>query len=77
MIVISPQPAKDIIRIECHHHNCKIESVQVYNIQGQSITIYPLKLNEMTMNVSPLIPGKYILKIKINGKEYSRLIVKE
>ncbi|MBK7796932.1 MAG: PQQ-dependent sugar dehydrogenase [Saprospiraceae bacterium] len=77
MIVISPQPAKDIIRIECHHLNCKIESVQVYNFQGQSITIYPLKLNEMTMNVSPLIPGKYVLKIKINGKEYSKLIVKE
>jgi hypothetical protein len=29
------------------------------------------------MNVSPLIPGKYVLKIKINGKEYSKLIVKE
>jgi hypothetical protein len=71
---IYPNPAMNILNIESE---ISIEKVSVYNILGQEvISKYP-NTELVTLDVSSLQSGVYILKTSINGNVSSTRFIKE
>jgi F5/8 type C domain/Secretion system C-terminal sorting domain len=56
-----------------------IEEIVIYNVQGRAVQYAKSNspADEMTVNISPLSAGIYILKIKTDSKIYQVKIVKE
>lgn len=73
---ISPNPAKDLLKVSGH----QITSVEIFDFAGRrSIQQYFLNSNEVTLNISSLKAGGYLVRITgMNGTVQSeRLVVQK
>lgn len=68
-IIVYPNPADDFIIIEAED----IVSIQVYSINGTSV-IEDLSMNKK-IDVSHLLSGSYIVKIKLKGNAVARKLI--
>lgn len=74
-LTIYPNPANDILNIELPQ-SITIETVSLYNLQGQKITNTTLLNN--SINIANLSKGVYILALKTtNGTSFHRTFIKE
>lgn len=71
---IYPNPAKDLLNIESE---ISIEKVSVYNILGQEVISKSPNAELVTLDVSSLQVGVYIVKTSINGNVSSTRFIKE
>ena len=56
-VALYPNPVRDVLNIET---NLDIQSVEIYNIQGQKV----LSSNQKQINVSDLAAGMYMVRIQ-------------
>lgn len=73
-IAMYPNPAKDNLNINAINN---IENVAVYNLLGQEVLNQNPKTNTVTLDISNLQNGVYIVKTLIDGKIASSKFVKE
>ena len=72
-IVLFPNPALDVLTVQFN----KISTVSVYNTMGVEV-IAPLVLNEeLTLNISTLSAGVYLLKVDTGSEVLIRAIIKK
>jgi hypothetical protein len=60
---IYPNPAADRIHVVLSHPHDRIQRCELYNIQGQKVASVSSPSPSMTMDVSHLPPGLYLLKV--------------
>ncbi len=74
-ICLYPNPASDYINIKS---NYEIDSVRIFNLLGQCVGNFTGNdSNAMTINVSELSQGNYIVSVSVNNKiENVKLIIK-
>jgi endoglucanase len=73
-VKLYPIPAKDLLNIEAPSI---VERVAIYNILGQEVLNEVANNELVSVNVSSLIPGIYIVKATIEGKVSSTKFIKE
>jgi hypothetical protein len=74
---IYPNPVKDILRFK-FGNNLKSESIDIYDLNGRSLTSISNSKNVNEVNMSDFVRGNYILKVKASdGKVYIQKIIKE
>ena len=71
-----PNPAEDFVVINCHTER-SVESIQIYNMQGQLILNSPLEkgvrgIDRHQIDISQLEQGVYIVRL---GKQTKKLII--
>jgi photosystem II stability/assembly factor-like uncharacterized protein len=71
-ITMYPNPARDVLNLSCSQ---TIQTIQIYNLVGQSVVDLKADSKEYTVNVSNLNNGVYTLKLTINDKPYIKKIV--
>jgi hypothetical protein len=71
---IYPNPAANILNIESE---ISIEKVALYNILGQEVISKSPNTELVTLDVSSLQSGVYIVKTSINGNVSSTRFIKE
>ena len=69
---IFPNPAKDIVTVQC---NQPIEYIKLYNKQGKQVLKTVLKNNEI--NLTGLKDGFYLFCAYVNGKKFKKGILKK
>lgn len=70
-ISLYPNPAKDVISFQLPHSFRENIELKIYNLKGKPIKKNDLiisKSNELSLNISGLSHGSYILIIKQNGR---------
>ncbi len=67
-----PNPVREKLNIRINKGD-ELEKVTLFDLSGKVI----LDGNSMELNVSNLVPGNYLLKTRINSKEYMQKIIKE
>jgi hypothetical protein len=73
-IIISPNPAQSIVRIQSA---TAMKSIQVINVAGQPVlTANPLS-NSHSLNVAALPPGTYAVRIETNNKIVTQKLIKQ
>lgn len=70
---IYPNPTSDILSISA---NASIENISIYSLLGQKVLSNNPNSNSVTLNVSNLMTGIYIVKSTINGNVISKRIIK-
>jgi photosystem II stability/assembly factor-like uncharacterized protein len=71
---IYPNPGKDILKI---HHHSKQTLVEIYSILGDKIAVYQLTNDDNEINISNLSPGIYFVTTIMDGKKFTKKLVKE
>ena len=71
-ITLYPNPANDRVFI-VHDNGYAVESVTITDVYGQRV--HDLKLGENSIDVSGLVAGMYLLRIKIEGKEVVKKVM--
>ncbi len=64
-----PNPTNNVLNIE---YISNIESVEIYNTIGQLVSVQEFNSNQVTVDMSKLSSGTYMLKLQIDG--YQQLI---
>ena len=67
-ISLYPNPATDVLKISFPLSSISAKDISLFDINGRhQQLIYPEKVgeNEFSMNVNNLLPGIYIVKIKV------------
>lgn len=73
---IYPNPVKDILNFKLSD-GLKVESVEIYDLSGKQLNVKNSRLVS-SINVSNLIKGNYILRVKANdGKVHIQKIIKD
>ena len=67
----------NIFQFFYHHHINSIDNIEVYNIIGQRVINLNPKSNSVTINVSGLQNGLYVVKTTVGGSVASSKFVKE
>lgn len=73
-ITYYPNPVKDVFNLQS---KAKIESIEVYDFSGKRVLSTKPNSEKATVDVSTLVPGAYIIKPVMNGKQQSIKIIKE
>ena len=60
-----PNPAKDVVNFSS---TTTIENIAFYNVLGQEVLIKQINSKEITVDVSSLVSGTYIVKLNGNTK---------
>ncbi|QIE58378.1 T9SS type A sorting domain-containing protein [Rasiella rasia] len=71
-----PNPASDIVTIKSGSLNI-IESITVYSILGQEVMSQTANKNEVSLNVSMLSQGTYVVQINMNGQSFMKKLLIE
>ncbi len=75
-ILIYPNPTSDWVEIKIPKTS-KLQSVEVIDILGQIHLFKEFEhTNSTTINLQHLLPGTYILKAQINGKPWTKKLIK-
>jgi hypothetical protein len=74
-LVFYPNPSNDFINVKAEN-NVKIESFQIFDLNGRLIISEELGLNDK-IDISKLGQGAYLLKAKVNGALISKKIIKK
>ena len=73
-IAISPNPAKDLVNIECEN----MKGIKLYTMDGKIARTYELNTGAITLDMNGISKGIYVLRIETNaGVVINRKIVKE
>ena len=73
-IAISPNPAKDLVNIECEN----MKGIMLYTMDGRVARTYKLNTDAFTLDMTGMSKGIYVLRIETNaGVVINRKIVKE
>lgn len=77
---VFPNPVHDLLTVQFHLKEASLANVSVFDIFGNNTGIGIAQMVDanaaVTLDVSPLVPGTYVVKIKANGKYVSKSIVK-
>lgn len=72
--LVFPNPAENIINIEASE---AIKKVEFYDIQGRLVLVKITDKQQLSLEVSNLVRGSYILKIRTDkGTEFKKIILK-
>ena len=69
-----PNPAGNSLHFEARD---RIESVSIYNVQGQRIMYQPIDALSSQLDISYLASGQYICRAVVDGREGSYQIIKQ
>jgi hypothetical protein len=71
-IKIFPNPAFDFINIQA---DTKIDSVGLYTILGEKVLYKKIDNNSLNINITNIKTGMYVIKIKVNDKQFCKKII--
>ena len=69
-----PNPVNNILNIQT---NLYIENVEIFNMLGQRINELTLDSNNKLIDMSAFTEGMYLVKVSVNGKEFTYKVLKE
>lgn len=75
MVALYPNPVKNMLNVEMNLSSGKIIGYQIVNLTGQVVMNQPFE--GMSMNLSQLTAGVYILKVQTTDGIVARQFVKE
>lgn len=62
VLVVYPNPARDLIMIKSKDASLKIKSVTFYSILGMQVAEYQINKNSEEIRLDRLRPGKYLMR---------------
>lgn len=74
---IFPNPAKDEIIVSTGALHDDIGTLSIFGLDGQLKKTIELKSNHITVNISNLPVGVYVVKVVINGNSFNKRLVKQ
>lgn len=78
-IVLYPNPAKEVVNVECTMDNeeLAVESVEVFDVYGKLLKTLPVTDNIITINVSGLASGMYFVRVNTEKGAVTKTFVKK
>ncbi len=76
-IIIYPNPTDNILNIKTSNSQETIKQVVIYNLSGIQVYNSVFNTNKLTINISTLQEGIYIIKIKTNYNSYNKKLTIE
>jgi len=76
-ILLSPNPVSDILNIKLDKKTKKSDFVEIVNLSGQTILTQKMESNELSLNVSKLSPGIYIVQTYVSGVMRKQKFIKK
>lgn len=75
--VLFPNPAESILSVKCNTTNGSLLGAAIFNAVGQEVTrTFSSSGNELSFDVSALVPGSYWVKLRFADKTVTKKFVK-
>jgi ELWxxDGT repeat protein len=74
-LVFFPNPSNAFVNIQTENNN-EVESVQIFDLNGKLLS-NKADFNDNKIDITSLNQGAYIFKVKVNGTEISKKIIKK
>ncbi len=76
-----PNPASDVINVQCTMNNVQVESIEVYNVYGKIVrtgveTCHGASLQTVQINISGLAAGMYFVRVTTDQGVITKQFVK-
>ncbi|MBQ3734888.1 MAG: fibronectin type III domain-containing protein [Bacteroidales bacterium] len=72
-----PNPAKEVVNVQCTMYNVQIEAVEVYDVYGKLINTAIVTENPTRINVSGLANGMYFVRVTTEEGMVTKTFVKK
>ena len=76
-ISLYPNPANDVINVQCTMNNVQIESIEVFDVYGKLINTVNMTPETTTINVSGLAAGMYFVRVTTEQGTATKSFVKK
>ena len=75
-VSLYPNPAKEVVNVQCTMNNVQIEAVEVYDVYGKLINTVIVTENPTRINVSGLADGMYFVRVTTEEGMVTKTFVK-
>ena len=76
-VSLYPNPAKEVLNVQCTMNNVQIETVEVYDVYGKLINTVNVIDNPTRINVSGLADGMYFVRVTTEAGAVTKTFVKK
>ena len=78
-VTLFPNPAKEVINVECTMNNVQfeVETVEVYDVYGKLVNTVAVNENPIRINVSNLADGMYFVRVTTEKGAVTKRFVKK
>jgi len=75
-VSLYPNPAKEVVNVQCTMNNVQIEAVEVYDVYGKLINTVIVTENPTRINISGLADGMYFVRVTTEEGMVTKTFVK-
>ena len=77
-INLYPNPANDVVNVECRMQNAEyeVEAVEVYDVYGKLVNTVVVNENPIRINISNLADGMYFVRVTTDAGAVTKRFVK-
>lgn len=76
-IVLYPNPASDIVRLDLNNIAFAKAELKVYDITGKYIVSQKINANQTTINTQQWASGMYLIRINVDGQSLVKRLIKD
>ena len=76
-ISLYPNPAKDVINVQCTMNNVQIESIEVFDVYGKLLQTVSMTPETTSINISNLAAGMYFVRVTTEQGAVTKPFVKK
>jgi hypothetical protein len=76
-ISLYPNPAKEVVNVQCTMNNVQIESIEVFDVYGKLLQTVSMTPETTTINVSYLAAGMYFVRVTTEQGAATKSFVKK
>ena len=76
-ISLYPNPAKDVVNVQCTMNNVQIESIEVFDVYGKLLQTVSMTPETTTINVSGFAAGMYFVRVTTEQGVATKSFVKK
>ncbi len=76
-IVLFPNPAKDVVNVQCTMNNVQVKAIEVFDVYGKLLQTVSMTPETTTINVSGLASGMYFVRVTTKEGSVTKSFVKK
>jgi len=75
-VSLYPNPAKEVVNVQCTMNNVQIETVEVFDVYGKLVNTVIVTENPTRINISGLADGMYFVRVTTEEGMVTKTFVK-
>ena len=76
-ISLYPNPAKDVVNVQCTMNNAQVKAIEVFDVYGKLLQTVSMTPETTTINVSGLASGMYFVRVTTEEGAVTKSFVKK